>query len=133
VSAKAHTTSASKFYTVVADHDQLLELTVTQEQVDAVSPEDGQAYSIGYYLDSEWTRLYKQFFRERVVHVRSNNVLLLRFQYTYEVDLDRIKTERDLLGWVLQLVGKPWTSAERVKVFADAVAEIKGFNIHLKS
>ena len=56
--------------------------------------------------------------------------LLLRFDYSYEVDLDRIHCERDLLAWVLQLVEKPWMGAERVKLFAYVVADIKDFNIH---
>jgi hypothetical protein len=124
-------TFAAKHYTVTVDHDQLPELVVTQEQVDAAFGPKNAGHSIMFYVDSEWVRLYERFFQERIVHVRSNNVLLLRFAYTYEVDLDRIHTARDLLAWTLHLVDKPWMGAERVKVFAAAVANIKGFNVGL--
>jgi hypothetical protein len=128
---------ASKCYTVIADHDQLSPVTVTQDEVDAAFGPPDVGHSIMFYCDSEITRLYAQFFRERIVYVRNNNVLLLRFAYDdemgceYELDLDRIKTERDLLAWVFHLVGKPWMRAERIKVFVIVVADIKGFNIHL--
>jgi hypothetical protein len=128
---RPESTFTSKFYTVTSDHDHLSELTITQEQVDAAFGREDTGHSIGFYCDSEWTRLRECFFQQRIVHVRSNNVLLLRFGYDYEVDLDRIKTERDLLAWVLHLVGKPWMGAERVKMFAKVVAGIKGLNIRL--
>ena len=128
-----HTKSKSrpKRYSVAANHDRLPELTVSQEQVDLAFGPPDSGHSPIFYCDSEWSRLFHQFFRQRMNHVRFSNVLLLRFAYPYEVDLDRIHAECDLLAWVLHLVGKPWMGAERVEIFADAVAHIKGFNIHL--
>jgi hypothetical protein len=125
-------------YSVVADHDQLPELTVTEQQLEAISKEtfgDGtclKLVSAKTYLDSPWQRTWEQFYRERIVHVESNNVLLLRFAYRYEVDLDRIKTERDLLAWVRQLAGKYWMAGERTEIFIEVVAQIKGFNLRIR-
>ncbi len=122
----------SKLYSVVADHDQLPRLWITQDQVDAAFGPKATSCSLLSLLDLEPNQLREDFFGQRVIYVQSNNVLLLRFQYGgYEVDLDQIHTERDLLAWVLQLVGKPWMNAERIEVFASAVADLKGFNIRL--
>jgi len=55
----------------------------------------------------------------------------LNFDYPYEVDLDRIKSERDLLAWVRQLAGKPWMTGQRLKLFIDVVGGHKGFLVRL--
>jgi hypothetical protein len=55
----------------------------------------------------------------------------LHFDYAYEIDLDRIKTERDLLAWVKHLAGKTWMTSERLELFIDAVAEHRGFRVRL--
>jgi hypothetical protein len=62
--------------------------------------------------------------------VRCNNVLLLRFRYDYEIDLDEIKTERDLLAWALHLSGKTWMNTQRIGRFIEAVAQIKRLSVH---
>lgn len=121
----------SKRYSVVADHDQLPAITISQEVVDAAYGDPGQIRSIMFFCDSDWSRKFELFYQQRIVWVRSNNVLLLRFAYSYEVDLDRIKTERDLLAWTKHLVSKPWMGAERTEVFIEAVSDIKGFNSDL--
>jgi hypothetical protein len=124
-------------YSVADDHDHLPALTVTEEELEIESlsfwgaPGEWRAVSIADMADSEWSRMYDQYYRERIVHVLVNNVLLLRFVYTYEVDLDRIKTERDLLAWTHHLLGKTWMIRERTKRFVEAVAAIKGFRINL--
>jgi hypothetical protein len=134
--ASQKSTYARKHYSVTANHDRLPKITVSKEDLEKVeiqtfgSNEEIRVVPASDYVDSPWSRKYDQFYRERIVHVRSNNVLLLRFDYSYEVDLDRIHCERDLLAWVLQLVEKPWMGAERVKLFAYVVADIKDFNIH---
>jgi hypothetical protein len=92
-----------KDYSTVADHDQLPNLDISEKELGKVtvqtfgSDQEPKAVSAGVFLDSEWSRKYEQFYRQRIVYVRSNNVLLLRFAYSYEIDLDRIKTEADLL------------------------------------
>lgn len=122
-------TARLKYFTTVPDHDQVPEITVTQQDVDTAFGDPHQPRSILWYADSEWTRKFELFYQQHVVWVQSNNVLLLRFAYTYEVDLDRIKTESNLLGWVHHLVDKPWMGPERTKIFIDAVCSIKGFDI----
>jgi hypothetical protein len=129
--------SSRSYCGTVEDHDQLPQLCVTQAQLEEAEElvfgknDEFKGVSIAAYCDSLWSRLTEQFYRERLVHVRSNNVLLLRFSYDYEVDLDRIKEERDLLAWTLHLVGKPWMTPRRTKQFIKAVAQIKGFNVRL--
>jgi hypothetical protein len=119
------------YYSVVDDHPDVPPLTVSQEAVDAAFGNPHEPRSIMFYADSDWSRKYQQFFQEHIVWVKSNNVLLLRFAYPYEVDLDRINTERDLLSWTRHLTGKSWMGAERTKAFIDAVADIKGFDVDL--
>jgi hypothetical protein len=81
-------------------------------------------------IDSTWSRLCDQFYQEQIVYVRTNNTVLLRFLYDYEVDLDQIKTEADLLNWTLHLCEKTWMSTERLHKFIEAVAQIKRFKVH---
>jgi hypothetical protein len=119
-----------KHYSVVDDHPQVPALTISQEDVDAAFGNPYEMRSILFYTNSDWARKFESFYQQCVVWVRSNNVLLLRFAYTYEIDLDRIKTERDLLAWTHHLVGKPWMGPDRTQVFIDTVADIKGFNLN---
>jgi hypothetical protein len=50
--------------------------------------------------------------------------------YFYEVDLDRIRDERDLLKWVVQLAPKLWVSKAMLEEFIVRVAEIKRFQVY---
>jgi hypothetical protein len=59
-----------------------------------------------------------------------NETVLLRFAYDYEVDLDRINSEADLLNWTLHLCGKTWMTVEHLGHFIETVAQIKGFKVH---
>jgi hypothetical protein len=64
-------------------------------------------------------------------YVKSNNTLNIRVvDYPYEVDLDQINSERDLLAWVLHLAEKNWMTTTVLREFAVRVAGIKGFNIY---
>src|SRR5262245_37004558 len=105
-------------YSVAQDYQHLLQLTVTQEILDKAHDEifggknERRPVPLTVFTDSKWSELFEQFYRERIVHVRNSNVLLLRFQYGYEVDLDRIKSEAALLNWVLHLCGKTWMTTE---------------------
>jgi hypothetical protein len=123
-------------YGIAQDSDHLPRLTVTQAWLDEVHKEifgeenEIRLVSASAYTDSNWTRLFDQFYRERIVYVRDVNVLLLRFQYDYEIDLDRIKSEAALLNWTLHLCEKTWMTTERLHFFIEAVAQIKKFNVH---
>jgi hypothetical protein len=85
---------------------------------------------ISDFTDSKWSRTFDEYYRQHIIHVRSNNTLLLRFQYDYEVDLDRIKTQGQLLGWVSHLCGKIWMTRERIHLFIEVVAAIQHIKIH---
>jgi hypothetical protein len=123
-------------YSIAQDSDPLPPLTVAQEILEKAHNEifggenEIRAVPPSAFTDSNWSRLCEQFYRERVVYVRNLNVLLLRFQYDYEVDLDRIKSEAALLNRTLHLCEKTWMTTERFHFFIEAVAAIKKFNIH---
>jgi hypothetical protein len=48
----------------------------------------------------------------------------------YEIDLDRIKTERDLLAWALHLTEKSWMTCSGLNHFITTVGEYKKFKIY---
>jgi hypothetical protein len=60
----------------------------------------------------------------------SKHTLTLNYLYKYEIDLDRIETERDLLAWMCHLCEKSWMTTERVRAVAVKIAEIKGFDLY---
>jgi hypothetical protein len=74
--------------------------------------------------------LIEQFYQDNLEFRPEDNTLILHFSYPYEVDLDRIKSERDLLNWVLHFCQKTWMTTEHIYKFAEKVAKIKKFTIH---
>jgi hypothetical protein len=80
-----------KYYSAVADHPQVPEITISQADVDKAYGDPHAGHSPAFFIDSDWSRKFERFFQEHIVWVKSNNVLLLRFSYLYEVDLDRIQ------------------------------------------
>src|SRR6185503_17765224 len=74
---------------------------------------------------------YKNPDADKIIIDAERATCTLNFQYSYEVDLDRIQTERDLLAWVRHLANKAWMNGGRVKLFIDAVARHKGFRVDL--
>ena len=67
----------------------------------------------------------------KIVINKRRGVCTLKFDCPYEIDLDRIKTEGDLLAWVRHLAGKPWMNGGRLKLFIDAVGVYKGIKVRL--
>jgi hypothetical protein len=63
------------------------------------------------------------------VHNAENNTLVLKVWYEYEVDLDRIKSPKQLLGWMLHLGEKVWMDKELLLYFAQIVIHIKGWKV----
>jgi hypothetical protein len=61
---------------------------------------------------------------------KSNMTIVINLAYPYEIDLDRIKNETDLLIWVNHLCEKTWMTAEVLSDFMEKVAEIKGLKIY---
>ena len=47
----------------------------------------------------------------------------------YHIGLDRIKTPRDLLGWVHHLSEKTWFTTELCNEFIERIAELKNFDL----
>lgn len=117
-------------YSIV--ESKLPPITLEWDEVKSREKLMGERFGIAMKLSqlSEYCEPREQYYRERIVYVRSNNVLHLRLKYDYEVDLDRIKTPANLLNWVAHLAEKTWMSSEAIRRFIQAVAEIKGFNIH---
>ena len=52
--------------------------------------------------------------------------------YDYEIEMSRIKTPTQLLGWVSHLGEKEWLNCEPWKIarLVELVAREKGWNIH---
>lgn len=52
--------------------------------------------------------------------------------YEYEVEMSRITTPTQLLGWVYHLGGKEWAGCTPYNIaqLVDAVAKRRGWNIH---
>jgi hypothetical protein len=76
-----------KFFSQVDTADHLPALTVSQEDVDLAFGDPAKGRSIMFYVDSDWSRKFEEFYRQHFVHVRDTNVLLIRFAYPYEVIL----------------------------------------------
>jgi hypothetical protein len=127
---------SERAYGVASDLNSLPKLTVSQEWLDEAQTEvfgtkDEMRLVLATVLvDSDWSRLFDQYYREGIIYVRSNETLLLRFLYDYEIDLDRINSEADLLRWTLHLCGKTWMTSERLHQFIETVAAIKHLKVH---
>lgn len=66
----------------------------------------------------------------KIVINSRNNTATLHYAYPYEIDLDRIHTERDLLAWALHLCEKNWIDTERLREVVSAIAKHKGLDVH---
>jgi hypothetical protein len=117
------TTTSKPRYGIDSDPEHLPKLTVTQEDVDAAAAEafgtedEIRLLPVSAFTSSNWSRLSDRYYRERVVHVRSNRTLLLRFDYDYGVDLDRINSEADLIRLTRHFCEKVWMTTERLGCF----------------
>lgn len=49
----------------------------------------------------------------------SNGFLVLNIKFPYEIELNRIDTERKLLGWIVHLLEKNWVSREMLLRMVD--------------
>ena len=64
---------------------------------------------------------------------RRNHTATLHFAYPYEIDLDGIRSEADLLGWLLHLCEKEWMDTVKLHEVATAIADAKGFRLQMAS
>ena len=60
-------------------------------------------------------------------HDSERNTMTLHAAYPYEIELDRIQTPADLLGWTRHLCEKAWMDNVLLGEFVDRVAKIKGW------
>ncbi|SRR5579885_1088502 len=56
---------------------------------------------------------------------------VLHFAQPYEIDLDRVNNETELLSWAYHLAGKPWMDCSRLKHVIRAIAEAKGLKYRI--
>jgi len=68
--------------------------------------------------------------KETIVIDQKNSTVTLNFAYPYEIDLDRINSERDLLAWALHLTEKTWMNTLRLNYFIRKVGEHKKLKIY---
>jgi len=86
-----------------------------------------QAWTFNQFLN------YKNPDDPKIVLNPETQTITLNFLYPYQIDLDRIKNERDLLAWSLHLCEKNWMNTNRIAAFIHKVAEFKGlsaFELH---
>ena len=57
------------------------------------------------------------------------NCIIILIAYPYEIDLDRIATKSDLLGWTVHLSEKTWMTTKYLSTFVKKVCLIKGWDI----
>jgi|SRR5262249_53794845 len=119
-----------KSYGIAFRPDQLPCLTITQAQIDQEKSKLPLILGPAELTDGAYFKMTEEFLRQRIVYVHSNETLLLRFMYDYEIDLEEIQTEGDLLRWALHLCDKNWMNTHRLAHFIEAVADIKGLNIY---
>lgn len=50
--------------------------------------------------------------------------------YWYEIDLDRLKNETDLVGWINHLLGKNWITKGHLTALCD-LAESRGIHTRI--
>ena len=72
--------------------------------------------------------MYKAFEYDKTL-----NVLTLKIAYPYHIQLSRIKSKSDLLGWVVHLCEKEWMTAEFVYEFVTRVCRKKKWTAYTNS
>lgn len=87
-----------------------------------------KVYSMGELLKQ--AEVHEKEMDKAFIHDKQARTLTIMVAYPYEIDLDRIKTERDLLAWVMHLAEKNWIDTILIREFAERVAKIKRFKIH---
>lgn len=68
--------------------------------------------------------------KQKFIYDERLNTLTLNIVYPYEVDLCRIKTYKDLLGWVHHLSEKILMTPCYIRLFIEQVCNIKGWGLH---
>ena len=82
------------------------------------------------FLSPSELRDYRDPDADRIVIDEVNQTVTFDFLYPYEIDLDRIETERDLLAWTLHLTEKTWMNSHRLHRFITKVGRYKNLKIY---
>jgi len=90
----------------------------------------GAIWSPGDPLVDAWAKETQAWWNAHILYRKSNQTLLLRFAYPYQIDLDTIQSQSDLLRWVYHLSAKNWVTSELLNHLIEKVADIKSFNLH---
>ena len=61
---------------------------------------------------------------------KNGRYITVSHNHDYEIDLNRIKTERDLLAWTLHLSEKSWMTTAGLHEFISVIAKAKGLSVH---
>src|ERR1035441_5484017 len=59
----------------------------------------------------------------RIIVDLENNTITLHYRYPYEIDLDRVKSHKDLVSWMVHLCEKNWMNTMILREFAERVGE----------
>jgi hypothetical protein len=120
--------------TAVERLDQLSPFTISLEEVEAMAKDGKGSGDLPDTIRVEdfgvGPEPRNRYYDERIVRVWENNTLHLRFAYDYEIDLDHIQDERDLLNWTLHLCGKTWMTRSHLARFIETVSLIKRIHVH---
>ena len=68
--------------------------------------------------------------RQTLVFDDKNETVTLNYLYPYEIDLARVRTERDLLAWSLHLCEKTWMDTLKLHEVITEIGKKKGFKIY---
>ena len=77
----------------------------------------------------EGYRVHREKMDEAFEHDPDRDVLILKVEHPYEVDLEEILTSMDLLCWVRHLCEKGWMDTTYIWEFIQRVVAIKGWEM----
>jgi hypothetical protein len=82
----------------------------------------------GYEISKQIDDLYKN---EILIYDKSVDVLEIRLHdYPYEVDLEQVLNQHDLVVWIHHLTEKNWVDCDLINAFIERVYEIKKWVLH---
>lgn len=70
------------------------------------------------------------FMANRPQHVKISANQIGFINYGYWIELSRITTQNQLIGWIHHLVGKAWMTTELIEEFIEKVCTIRKWGIY---
>ncbi len=92
--------------------------------MDDQKPLDGQRYRVMTYQDIMDYKVPE--------HVKIENGEIGFVKQNYWIELNLIKTRKQLIGWIHHLVGKVWITNEMLDQFIEKVHAYRKWNIYGK-